>query len=503
MKTIKLLIAILFATGLTNSRAQDTWIRKADFGGEGNYGAVGFSIGSKGYVGTGSTGTVRKDFWEYDAVNNIWAQKADFGGAARYGASGFSIGGKGYIGTGYNNATSTYFNDFWEYDSVTNNWTKKADVGGQIPRWLCAAFSIGSKGYIGTGVSASGALNDFWEYDPSTDKWTRKADLPGGARSNAVGFSINNKGYIGTGQYFSLYKDFWEYEPATNVWTRKADFSGTARINAVGFSINGFGYLGTGTDRYTDFKDFWEYNPLTDSWNQGANYGGTPQSSAIGFSIDKKGYLGVGNFGTEFWQYTPASGCIAPSNLRVPVITDTTALLKWTSLDDLVSNFKIRYHIVGSSTIIKRHTKDNRYHILLFNLLPNTTYEWQIRSNCLEDTSVWVTGPNFTTTSSAGFSSSIASVNSSKAQGNVSMQIMPNPNKGNFTLQMQLSAKAASATLSLYNSLGVKVWQQDAGILSGSVSKNIALENRLSAGVYVLMIQQGDTRLMQKVVVTK
>ena len=42
-----------------------------------------------------------KDFWEYDPVGNTWTQKADFGGTARYAAVGFSIGNKGYIGTGH------------------------------------------------------------------------------------------------------------------------------------------------------------------------------------------------------------------------------------------------------------------------------------------------------------------------------------------------------------------------------------------------------------------
>ena len=44
--------------------------------------------------------TKYKDFWEYDPAANTWTQKADFGGTARYGAVGFSIGSKGYIGTG-------------------------------------------------------------------------------------------------------------------------------------------------------------------------------------------------------------------------------------------------------------------------------------------------------------------------------------------------------------------------------------------------------------------
>ena len=63
-------------------------------------------------MGTGDIGAANEyfaDFWEYDPSTNVWTQKADFGGGARSGAVGFSIGSKGYIGTGG-------ANDFWEYD---------------------------------------------------------------------------------------------------------------------------------------------------------------------------------------------------------------------------------------------------------------------------------------------------------------------------------------------------------------------------------------------------
>src|SRR5437870_3256137 len=67
--TIAILIAAgLLAAGLTNSRAQNTWTQKADFGGVARQVAAGFSIGSKGYIGTGLSQTqigYQKDFWEY------------------------------------------------------------------------------------------------------------------------------------------------------------------------------------------------------------------------------------------------------------------------------------------------------------------------------------------------------------------------------------------------------------------------------------------------------
>jgi N-acetylneuraminic acid mutarotase len=78
---------------------------------------MGFSIGNKGYVGTGERYSqvlsCTTDFWEWDQTNDIWKKVADFGGQIRMGAIGFSIGQKGYLGLGIN--LGTIYNDFWEY----------------------------------------------------------------------------------------------------------------------------------------------------------------------------------------------------------------------------------------------------------------------------------------------------------------------------------------------------------------------------------------------------
>jgi hypothetical protein len=172
----------------------------------------------------------------YHPTSNSWVQKANFGGVERNCAVGFSIGSKGYLGTG---AGGGFRDDFWEYDPLANSWTQKANFQGGI-RYFAVGFSIGSKGYIGTGSDLN-YKKDFWEYDPATNVWTRKADFGGTARNKAVGFSIGGKGYIGTGIDGVNKRDFWEYNPATDTWTQKTNFGGTARINAFGFSIGGKG----------------------------------------------------------------------------------------------------------------------------------------------------------------------------------------------------------------------------------------------------------------------
>ena len=131
MKTSTFILTLILTGCLTSSKAQYTWVQKSDFGGSIRRSAVGFSIGTKGYLGTGSgsiSGLEYKDFWEYDPSSNIWTQKADFGGIARKGAVGFSIGDKGYLGTG--GTGSSCLKDFWEYNPDTNVWTQKVDFGG-------------------------------------------------------------------------------------------------------------------------------------------------------------------------------------------------------------------------------------------------------------------------------------------------------------------------------------------------------------------------------------
>jgi N-acetylneuraminic acid mutarotase len=294
---------LLFAPPLCHA-TRNIWTQRADFGGAARYEAVGFSIGTKGYLGTGNGGfSGMKDFWEYDPSTNTWTQRADFGGSARYGAVGFSIGSKGYIGTGYTG--SSYTKDFWEYDPSANTWTQRADFGGES-RAYAAGFSIGTKGYVVTGSSGL-APKDFWEYDPSANTWTQRADFEGAGRYGAVGFSIGTKGYVGTGYNGSSFtKDFWEYDPSANTWTRRADFGGTARSRAVGFSIVSKGYIGTGHDDSSYRKDFWEYDPAVNAWTQKDDFGGIERQYAVGFSTGTKGYVGTGDIlpseTRDFWE---------------------------------------------------------------------------------------------------------------------------------------------------------------------------------------------------------
>ena len=255
-----------------------------------------------------------RDFWEWDQATNLWTRKADFPGNSGAGLVSFSIGNKGYLGTGFTFNSSRFTSEFWEYDPAKDTWTQKVSLPGTAARAWAVGFSIGNKGYIGTGAIDGSVnnsyYNDFWEWDQATNTWTKKADFGGDPRGGAVGFSIGNKGYIGTGSdgNTTLFNDFWEWDQATNIWTRKADFAGTPRSGAVGFSIGNKGYIGTGRDLSITNKDFWEWDQQTNTWKSSAEFFGGPRAAAVGVTIGNKGYIGTGTLnypGSDFWEYNP------------------------------------------------------------------------------------------------------------------------------------------------------------------------------------------------------
>lgn len=258
---------ILFDDWWEYDPATNSWTQKADYLGGICYHAAGFVINDIGYIGTGrispSGSTLVKDFFKYNPATNTWTQLTDFPGTGRRGAVGFSIGEYGYVGTGSNAS------DMYRYNPTTDSWTQIPSVPGG-DRMSAVGFSLNGYGYVGTGyVSNIGwSSTDMYKYNPTTNQWTPIADvgidIVEGAipRMEASSFAVNGKGYVLTGDNISSgtnYKDMWELDPATDAWTRIPDFDGTARRYLSATSLNGYGYVGLGTNG-TNFKDFWKFD---------------------------------------------------------------------------------------------------------------------------------------------------------------------------------------------------------------------------------------------------
>ena len=328
--------------------SQGTWTQKAGFDTTGRQSHVAFSIGTKGYVGTGSPlasaapGLFGRSFWEWDQPTNAWTQKANYGGTNpnfgyQWYAAGCAIGNKGYIGTGAtpNDPWSFPNSEWWEYDPAVNKWTQKANY--PVQDYSAVAFSIGAKGYVGTGVMNGSA---FWEYDPAADAWTQIANIGGSGRCVAVAFSIpqTGKGYVGAGLGASLLKDFWEYNPVNNTWSQIANlpvtYSSGGIFEATAFHIGKFGYVGTGTYQQGSgcISDFWRYDPSLNTWTPIAKFGGGIREMAAAFSIGCYGYV-VGGFindagigFTDLWEYHDPADTTCGCTLPVTAFADPASI---------------------------------------------------------------------------------------------------------------------------------------------------------------------------------
>ena len=129
-----------------------------------------------------------------------WTQKANFNTSNIQikNQFSFSIGNKGYVGGG--EGSGTIYNTFFEYNSLTNTWTQKANYSTvSNARTKSASFSIGNKGYVIGGIIGSNPTSSVIEYDTLLNLWTSKANFGGGNRHSLIGFTIGNKGYAGTG----------------------------------------------------------------------------------------------------------------------------------------------------------------------------------------------------------------------------------------------------------------------------------------------------------------
>jgi N-acetylneuraminic acid mutarotase len=259
----------------------DGWKTMAKFPTNGSLAGTTVSAGDKiyhglGYGGAFGYGMVTNNWYMYDVAIGSWTEKAPFPGVGRANAIGFFLNNKIYVGMGTNydrNSKSDTYTDFYEYDPTTNTWAKKEDFAGP-GRDQPVYFSIGNKGYMGTGnidPFTASVVKDFWEYDPSVNKWSKKASLIGEARCRAISFAVDGIGYIGGGENSNVTKlnDLFAYDPTLDTWKAVKNMpSVLARGRGIGFAGSGYVFGGYANEtNSTPSSKVYKYEPKADSWS--------------------------------------------------------------------------------------------------------------------------------------------------------------------------------------------------------------------------------------------
>ncbi len=238
----------------------------------------GDNIPDKGYVGGGGIlyeDTFFKDFWEFDPsrTESKWKRKADLE-EPLFGAVGFSIQGKGYIGTGML-PNRTYTKKFWEYDCKRDTFTPLPDfLGEERVHAACFVLDTDSNGvvdkaYVGSGqIGKTQFAKDFWEFDYNkVDNPWKPVDTLMACRFSATGFSIEQYGYIclGRGKNQKAQKGMYKFiapneKNKLGHWMELTEFPSDAMYNSVGLSVAKKGYIITGQLNDGDpSEQLWEY----------------------------------------------------------------------------------------------------------------------------------------------------------------------------------------------------------------------------------------------------
>lgn len=142
-----------------------------DIGGakEANKYGASFIIGGLYYNVTGMREGFNANMYQYNPKANTWQKKNDFPGTLRQGAVGFTIGGKGYVYGGNDGYQPT--KDVWEYTPETDSWIRKENVVSEAHSWF-SVFVLDGKAYIVGGsryynpFDSSESTREVWQFQP-------------------------------------------------------------------------------------------------------------------------------------------------------------------------------------------------------------------------------------------------------------------------------------------------------------------------------------------------
>lgn len=197
----------------------------------GLYDAVTFNAGGTEYIGLGWEDFSGNNlyFYKYSPMSREWqAIEQLYPGSPRRDAIAFVIGEKAYVGLGRSmigDRDSKVFDDFFVYDTLTREWEKLSFQFPGKARWGAVAFTIGGKGYVGTGVCKPGVpgegdyLADFYEFDPQTG-WKQISNIyyP---RYGATAFVADGYGYVCFGNLYGglSNQNIQRLDPVSGRWS--------------------------------------------------------------------------------------------------------------------------------------------------------------------------------------------------------------------------------------------------------------------------------------------
>lgn len=146
----------------------DSWSTFSSFGGAKRQGAFFFEIDNTIYLGGGiNNGSYLQDFWALEGQSLTWTEKTSLTEEAEYTiarneAVGFSLGSYGYVAVGSN---GQLIGTTWEYIPSLDSWTLKTDFEGSL-RLGASVFNANERAFVLLGRSSGLRFDDMYEFMP-------------------------------------------------------------------------------------------------------------------------------------------------------------------------------------------------------------------------------------------------------------------------------------------------------------------------------------------------
>lgn len=145
--------------------------------------------------------------------------------------------------------------------------------------------------------------------------------------------------------------------------------------------INTLNFTYTANDNY---RYLWLYSDVL------ANYGSNTRSVVYVTKIQVES-LGTSSSGG-------GTTCAqTPQNRRTHVASGYTARLNWDALENMPNKYEVQYRLTGNTSWTIKNVSSLNDYCWLYDLTPNTSYDWRVRSNCGTSESEWSQVETFTT----------------------------------------------------------------------------------------------------------
>ncbi len=191
--------------------------------------------------------------------------------------------------------------------------------------------------------------------------------------------------------------------------------------------------------------------------------------------------------------FTTENACAAPEGVTAVNLRSNRATIIWNTVPAAFS-YDVRYRKSGDTEWMRRNITAPDTSRILTNVSSNTAYEYQVRSNCGaagKPRSTWSDMQTFSTLSRMEEEFSAVT----------ELDIYPNPNKGQFTIQLD-NDSMEKCVIEVYNVLGEQILTETVTINYGLNSINIDIR-KATHGIYMISIKSEKENFIGKVLIEK